>query len=451
MEKLNIEKVASFCDGEIILRGNDDNLDILEVSIDSRSVSSLSLFVPIIGDVHDGHKFMESAYENGCFNFLIDKNHEFYKDDINLIRVDDTRESFGKIAKGYRDGFDLSLIGITGSVGKTSCKDIIYSILNVRGNSIKTIGNLNNDIGMPKTLFTINKDTKYAVVEMGMDKKGEISYLSKLASPDIGVITNIGMSHIEHFDNQEGIFDAKMEILDGLKDDGILIVNGDDKFLKGLKNKDLDCKLITCGFDSCNDIYCSSYEISSSGISFVCNYLDKDYSFFIPSIAKHNILNALFGIVIGFIYGYSYEEIKEGLLQFELSSNRLDIINTSKYRIINDTYNASYDSVISAVNVLNTFSGRKVAIIGDILELGKFSEEVHRNIGKNINLDVVIAIGNDAKYIYEESKKRVCSYYYSSKEEFYKEMNNIIMDGDNILVKASNGMKFGDIVDKLKD
>ena len=158
----------------------------------------------------------------------------------------------------------------------------------------------------------------------------------------------------------------------------------------------------------------------------------------------------MFGIVIGFIYGYSYDEIKEGLLQFELSSNRLDIINTSKYRIINDTYNASYDSVISAVDVLNTFSGRKVAIIGDILELGKFSEEVHRNIGKNINLDVVIAIGNDAKYIYEESKKRICSYYYSSKEEFYKEMNNIIMDGDNILVKASNGMKFGDIVDKLK-
>ena len=450
MRSLNIFDVARFCDGEVVLNGN-LNCDISEVSIDSRNVSSSVLFVPIIGDVYDGHTFMDSAYDGGCRNFIVDKDHDFYRDDINLIRVDDTRISFGMIAKGYRDGFDLNLIGITGSVGKTSCKDFVYSILNTRGNAIKTIGNLNNDIGLPKTLFTIGEDTCYAVVEMGMDKKGEISYLSKLSSPDIGVITNIGMSHIEHFDDQEGIFDAKMEILDGLSDDGILIVNGDDKFLKNLKDRDFSFRLVTCGFDEGNDIYCSSYKIVSSGIDFVCNYLGDEYSFFIPSLAKHNILNALFGIVIGFIYGYSYDEIRKGLLDFELSSNRLDVFVTSRYRIIDDTYNASYDSVMSAVDILNSFSGRKVLIIGDIFELGKYSSKVHRDIGRNVNCDVVVAIGNDARYIYEESKDRILSYYFSSKEEFYDEMDNIIMNGDNVLVKASNGMKFKDIVDRLKD
>ena len=448
MEKLNINEIKNFTNGELLL--NNNNFDIEDIVIDSKIASSKSLFVPIIGKVHDGHKFMEGAYQNGCRNFVCDSNHEFNKKDINLVEVSDTTIAFGKIAKGYKEKFSIPLIGITGSVGKTSTKDIINSVLSSKYNVVKTQGNLNNEIGIPKTLLNLNSETEVGIIEMGMDKKGEIDYLTHLVNPDIAVITNIGMSHIANFEKQEGIFEAKMEIVNGFKDEGTLIVNGDDKFLKTLKQKKHDYDLITYGFNDDNDIYCNKYEFIDDKIKFSCIYQNKEYEFILDSVAKHNIEGALASIIIGFKMNLEAKDIEKGLSNIDFSSNRLNIIR-GKYNIIDDCYNACYDSVVSALAVLNNFNTRKVAILGDIFELGKYSDEVHKKIGNVVDCDVLIAIGDNAKYIKEEADKRnINAYYFKTKEEFLKEADSILIEGDTVLIKASNGMKFSEIVEALK-
>lgn len=449
MEKINVLDINEYCSGKLLINGNDTLVD--NISIDSREVSSSSLFVPIKGERFDGHDFMEEVYNKGCRNFLCDNNHSFFKEDINLIKVENTTLAFGLISKGYKNNFSIPVISVTGSVGKTSTKDIIYSVLKEKYNTLKTEGNLNNEIGVPKTLFRIDSLTEMAIVEMGMDKKGEIDYLTNLVNPNIAVITNIGMSHIMNFDNQDGIFNAKMEIVNGFTDKGLLIVNGDDKYLKTVKSCD-KYDVISYGFDKENDIYCKDYVLGNEVSNFTCVYEDKEYSFKIKSFAKHNVGNALIAIVLGFRFGLSVLEIEKGLMSLEFSQNRLEIINTDEYTIINDTYNASYDSVMSALGILNNFKGRKVAILGDIFELGSYSEEIHRKIGKNIECDLLIAIGDNAKYIYEEAlNKGISTKFFKDKEDFYKEYKNIIEEIDVILIKASRGMYFDEITDKLKN
>ncbi len=449
MEKLSIEEIEKYSKGKLLI--NKNNNIVLKISIDSREVDKDTLFIPIIGERFDGHNFMESAYESGCRNFLCDKKHKFSKNDINLIEVEDTSIALGDIAKGYKEKFNIPLIAITGSVGKTSTKDIIYSVLKEKYNTLKTEGNLNTNIGLPKTLLNLSNKNEMAVLEIGMDKKGEISYLTNIINPDVAIITNIGMSHIMNFKNQEGIFNAKMEIVEGLKKDGLLIVNGDDKFLKTVKGND-DYKVLTFGFNKENDIYCKEYSLKNNKISFKAIYKEKEYDFIIDSIAKHNIGNALAAILLGFNYDMSAQEIQKGLLNLEFSSNRLDIFDTSNYKIINDTYNSSYDSVKSALEVLNSFNGRKVSILGDILEIGDFSKEIHEKIGKELKCDVLITIGEYSKYITDEAQKRgIESYHYFTKDEFYKNMDNVLLKGDIILVKASRALHLDEVVEVLKN
>lgn len=445
MKKISIADIVQYTNGKLLLSGKESFIE--RVSIDSRESKKEDLFIPIIGESLDGHKFMENAYENGARTFLIDENHEFDGDDINLISVKDTTLALGDLAKGYRDNFDIPFIAITGSVGKTSTKDIIYSVLSSKYKTLKTMENYNNNIGLPRTLLSL-EDEEIAVIEMGMDKKGELDYLSKLVTPDVAVITNIGMSHIEHFENQDGIFHAKMEITNGLKDGGTLIINGDDKYLKTLKNKKHDYKLITCGFEEDNDIYCKSYELKDNQIEFIAIYDGEEHKFTINSIAKHNVLNALFSIAIANIYNIDDKKIQKGLSNFKLSANRLDVIKTDKYTIINDTYNASFDSMKSALEVLNNYSTRKVAVLGDILELGSYSEEIHRNVGKLIACDLLITIGDASKYINEETN--VKNYHFDTKDDFYKKEKELLKDGDTILVKASHGIGLLEVVEYLQ-
>lgn len=451
MEKLNMSKICEFTKGSFYLKNKESSFE--NIVIDSRQATSKSLFIPIIGETHDGHNFMESAYNLGCRNFICDKNHEFKKDDINLVIVNDTTKAFGLIAKEYKKSLDIFSVAVTGSVGKTSTKDIISSVISKKYKTLKTIGNLNNEIGVPKTLLNLDSTYEVAVIEMGMDKKGEIDYLTKIVNPNIAVITNIGMSHIMNFPNgQEGIFEAKTEIVNGLKENGLLIVNGDDQYLKTLKNNKHSYRLLTYGFKENNDIICKNYEIKESLINFTCIYNNQEYNFSISSIAKHNIGNAMIAILIGFELGLSEIEIKQGLANIEFTQNRLDIIKTDNYTIIDDSYNSSYDSVMSALEVLNSFKERKVAIIGDIFELGRYSESIHKKIGQNLECDVLVTIGKNAKYIFEEALNRdIKSYYYEEKDNFYKECKTILLKDDVILIKASNGMKFKEIVNFLKE
>lgn len=449
MESIKTKEIENYTKGKIIINNNEGL--ITKVSIDSRDVDKDTLFIPIIGSKFDGHTFMESAYNLGCRNFICDENHKFQKDDINLVEVKDTTLALGQLAKGYKEKFNITLIGITGSVGKTSTKDIITSVLKEKYNVLKTEGNLNNEIGLPKTLLNLDSTKEIGIIEMGMDKKGEIDYLTNLTNPDIAVITNIGMSHIMNFENREGIFNAKMEIVNGFKDKGLLIVNGDDKFLSTLKGQKHNYELLTYGFKEDNDIYCKTYKIEETSSNFTCIYKNKEYNFEIKSIAKHNIGNALIAILLGFKFNLTKEEIQKGLLNLELSQNRLDIFETKNYRIINDTYNSSYDSVMSALEVLSNFKTRKVAILGDILELGNYSEKIHRQIGQNIKCNLLITIGKEAQFISEEAqKKSIETRRFLTKEEFYEKKSTILKKGDTILVKASRGMELDKVVEYLK-
>ena len=453
MLKISIDDILKSTKGKSLLNYKEE--DISYISTSSKDIKENTLFIPIIGEVYDGHKFMEDAYNNGCRNFLIDENHKFDKKDINLIQVKNTIVALGNIANFYLKKFNIDIIGVTGSVGKTSTRDIIYSVLNEKYKTLKNEGNFNNEIGIPKTLFNLDETYELAVIEMGIDKKGDINYFRTIADPKISVISNIGLSHIANFKNQEGIFNAKMEIADGFSKENTLIINGDDKFLKTLKTKNLSYNLLSYGFEKDNTIYCTSYEIQNGKINFTCKYNNKELNFSIPSIAKHNIYNSMSAILIGKLYNMTYEEIKKGLEEVKFTEGRLTIINKKNLTIINDCYNASLDSMISALNVLKTFKNRKIAVLGDILETGKYEEEIHKNIGKNIigNTDILILVGNSIKYTYEEVIKEGFNkdniYLFTTYEEVIKNIDKILKKDDVVLVKASHGIHLENVIDYL--
>lgn len=453
MLKLSLDEIVKATKGRLLLN---NNLNYIEyISTSSKDIKENTLFIPIKGEKYDGHDFLTDAYNNGCRIFLIDKNHDFYKEDISLIEVNDTLLSLGSIGRFYLDKFDIDVIGVTGSVGKTSTRDIIYSVLNEKYKTLKNELNYNNEIGIPKTLFNLDYSYEKAVIEMGLDRKGDISYFKTIAPLKVAVISNIGLSHIANFENQEGIFHAKMEIANDFNNENTLVVNGDDKFLKTLKNKKLSYNLLTYGFDNDNTIYCVDYEIINGKIKFTVNFNNKLYDYIIPSIAKHNIYNAMSAILIGNLYNLTYEEIKKGLENVLFTEGRLTIINKKDITIINDCYNASLDSTVSALNVLKTFKTRKVAVIGDVLETGSYEEEIHKNIGKNIinNTDILILVGNSIKYTYDEVIKNDFNkdniYIFKTYEDVIKNIDNIIKKGDTILLKASHGIKLSNVVEYL--
>lgn len=452
MLKLSLDEIVKATKGKLLLN---NNKEVEYISTSSKDIKENTLFIPIKGEKYDGHAFLEDAYNNGCRIFLIDKNHEFYKKDISLIEVNDTLLALGSLARFYLDKFNVDLIGVTGSVGKTSTRDIIYSVLNEKYKTLKNELNYNNEIGIPKTLFNLDYSYEKAVIEMGIDKKGDISYFKTIAPLKHAVISNIGLSHIANFKNQEGIFHAKMEIAKDFNKENTLIVNGDDNFLKTLKDKKLPYNLLTYGFDKDNTIYCVSYKIVNGKINFKVNFKNKIYDYTIPSIAKHNIYNAMSAILIGNLYNLTYEEIKKGLESVSFTEGRLTIINKKDITIINDCYNASLDSIKSALNVLSTFKTRKVAILGDVLETGSYEEEIHKNIGKSIigNTDILILVGDSIKYTYDEVIKNNFNkgniYVFNTYEDVIKNIDNIIKKGDTILLKASHGIKLSNVVEYL--
>ena len=453
MEKIRIKEIRDFLNGEFINSTKNYNID--NISTNSKDVTSSSLFIPIIGETHDGHNFMEDAYNNGCRNFLIDKNHTFNKTDVNLIKVDDTTIALGNLACAYKEMFKVVCVGVTGSVGKTSTRDIIYSVISKQYKTLKNEGNLNNNIGIPKTLFNLDKSYKAAVIEMGMNHKGEIKYLTDMVNPYIAVISNIGLSHIENFENQEGIFKAKMEITSNFNKNNILIVNGDDPYLKKVKPKNPEYRVYTYGFSKSNDIYCTNYVIGKDYIDFTCIINYNEEYFRIPTIAKHNIYNAMAAILVAINLNIGLPKIKEGLREFTLTKGRQTIIEKKYLTIIDDSYNASLDSVKSAVDVLNNFKTRRVAILGDILETGSYNEEIHKNIGAYLpkKIDFLIAVGPSSKYIIDEAIKQGFNkdniVHFDTYENLLTNITKLLQKNDTVLVKASHGIKLYEVVEYL--
>ena len=455
MENLTVKELVIATQGKLVL-GNEDNI-VNDVVIDSRKANKNNVFVAIIGENLDGHNFMQSAYDNGCRTFIKNKESkvEINHSDINLIEVNDTEIALGNVANYYKSKFDIPFIGITGSVGKTTTRDMVYAAVSSKFNSLKNEGNLNNQLGVPITLFELNKMHECAVIEMGMSGFNEIEHLANIVKPKIGVISNIGLSHIERLGSQEGILKAKMEITTNFDSSNTLIVNGDDKFLSTLKGKDHVYTLKTFGFNKDNDIYCEDFNMGEDNITFTCVINGNKEEIYVPAVGEHNIYNAMAAILCGMTLEIPLENIKEGLKNYKATKMRLDIVKTDNLTIINDTYNASPDSMNAGLKILGRYKERKVAILGDMFEMGEHAEYGHRLVGKSAigNTDVLITIGEDSKFIGEEAQSLGFDsnniHHFETKEDAINKLDNLIQKGDVILVKASRGMKLEKIVEYL--
>jgi len=453
MENILIDDIIKAVNGKLI-SGNYTNHIVNSISIDTRTIKSGDLFIPIKGDKFDGHNFIETAFKKGALCSLSEK--EIQTNNI-VIKVNDTRKALADLAMYYLSLFNIPVVAVTGSVGKTTTKDIIASVLSQKYNVVKTEGNFNNEIGLPLTIFNINKNTEAAVLEMGMNNFNEIHNLSRIAKPNIAVITNIGVSHIENLGSRDGILKAKCEIFDFMGDEDIKILNGDDDKLITLKNNLKNVSFFGIENDKF-EFYAK--DIDKDGIKgikckIVCKGKEFDVNIPLPGI--HMVSNALAGAAVGSYLNLNTNQIKKGIENFKPTKMRMDIIKTEKYIIINDVYNANPVSIMSSIDVLSSAENRKVCILGDMLELGNFAHKLHKQVGEYAakkNIDVIICIGELSKNMFDgansNKKENQQIFYFKKQEEFINVMNEILKDNDIILVKASRGMNFEITTEKLQ-
>ena len=446
MKKISIREAAAACGGEI--RNLRDDAEIRGGCIDSRKVLQGDMFVAIKGEKTDGHKYIAQAEDMGCSCVLMDNEAYAYDAKGPVILVEDSITALQEIAKAYRETLDIKIVGVTGSVGKTSTSDMIKAVCDSRYRCVKTPGNYNNHIGLPLTIMSFDRDTQVGILEMGMNNAGEIHRLAEIARPDIGVITNIGISHIENLGSRGDIFKAKMEMTDFFSDDNILIVDGEDDYLKYIGGKPY--KVVKVGG---NHIYRfeNAADMGEEGISFDYIYSGKSCKVDMEVVGLHNAKNASIALTVGLALGIDPEEARFNLKSARLTGSRLNVRTAGDMKIIDDTYNASPASMFAAIDVLMQINGeRKVAILGDMFELGKSSKDAHRGVGeyaKEKGVDLVICIGKYAWDIYKGVGRS--GIYFKTAEDLYEAFDQLIRPDDVILVKGSNGMHMDRIVKRL--
>lgn len=451
MKMFSTTEIASAVGG--VLVGGD--VEVTSVSTDTRTIEKNALFIAVKGERFDGNDYIETASQSGAAAAISDRAEGSVQADVPIIYVEDSRTAQLKLARYYRDKFSVKLCGVTGSVGKTSTKDMIYAVLSAGFNTLKTEGNFNNDIGLPRTLFRLNESYGAAVIEMGMSDRGEISALSQASKPDCAVITNIGWCHIENLKTRENILAAKLEILDGAAPDAPLIVCGDDEFLGKLTAEQTGSRnVIKYGFGEGNDVRAENIRHVESGEGFTLCYGGAEYSAKVPVVGEHHILNALAAFAVGISFGMKPEEIIPAFMLYEASGMRQKIEKRGSLTVILDCYNASPTSMKSALNVLSTFStisGRKLAVLGDMLELGEKSRELHAELAELSDLaDEFYLYGSEMAALRDElQKKGVPVTQSENKEELTKILLENIKSGDVILFKGSRGMKLEEIAEKI--
>ncbi len=441
-----------------ILTGPEDQ-SFSRVTIDSRQVQKNDLFVAIIGEKKDGHDYIDQARERGAAGFLVSRDISPGADCF-AVKVEDTLEGLQTLAAHWRDLYDPLIIGITGSNGKTTTKDLVASVLSRSRPTLKTPGNLNNQYGLPLALLQLGSEDEVAVLEMGMNSPGEIALLSSIARPDIGILTNIGPAHLEFLQDLEGVARAKNELVEALPEDGVLIFNGDDPYVVGLAENYPGTR-ISFGFEDRNQI--RGEEIKKLGYNHIAlgvTIADKFQLFRVPLVGKHNAYNALAAIAVGWHLGISKTSIGEGLLQVELSGNRMEIQMMDKgYLLINDSYNANPTSMRYALDIVQEIGGdRKIALLGDMLELGAGSERLHRELGQYIadmNLDLLLTRGPGGHLIGRGARdrgmpsRRIIDL--ENNQEAVKFLKKSLRSKDTVLIKGSRGLKMEEIVQGLKD
>ncbi len=464
MKNMTLQNIARACNGELV--GMQEVLTEKEAScvvIDSRKIEPGGIFIATKGERVDGHDFIEQVAQKGALGVICEKQPK--ECGIPYILVEDSFAALKAIAEYYRMQLTVPVVGITGSVGKTSTKEMIAGVLSQAFCVLKTEGNFNNEVGLPLTLLRIRSEHEVAVVEMGISDFGEMHRLSKMARPDICVMTNIGQCHLENLGTREGILKAKSEIFDFMNPQGHIFVNGDDDMLLTIEQKG-DCMPVHFGMQPSNEVFAS--DVMNKGLLGSRATIHMGLEVFeteIPLPGAHMVYNALAAAAVAGCLGLQKEQIKQGIAGVKAVGGRSHVMSLPSYTVIDDCYNANPVSMKAAIDLLTTAIGRKVAVLGDMFELGEKECALHKEIGfyaAEKGIDIIVCTGALSKYMYEGAvqspsenlkaatinEKEV--YYFAAREEMLQGLPDILKPGDNILVKASHGMHFEEVVAYLE-
>ncbi|GLC32390.1 UDP-N-acetylmuramoyl-tripeptide--D-alanyl-D-alanine ligase [Clostridium omnivorum] len=455
MEHITFDEIINAIDGEEYIKSN--YMEYKSVSTDTRKIPKDSIFIALKGENFNANNFVKEASEKGASLCIVDEikfDSSHLNPNTSIIKVENTKKALLKLAAYYRKKLNLKVIGITGSTGKTSTKDLVAAALSGKYKVFKTKGNFNNEIGLPLMIFQLDDSYDIAVLEMGMSNLNEIHNLAEVAEPDIALITNIGVSHLENLKTRENILKAKMEITDFFNEKSILIINTDNDLLATVENRLYS--VLRTGIENGKDFKAVDINLDEKHINFRVvesnSYTSPIINIAIPG--KHNILNTLLAIGCSRSLGMSYEEILDGLENLEVTSMRLDIVRGNKFTIIDDSYNASPDSMRAAIEVLATIEGkRKIAVLGTMRELGNTSYDLHKEIGeyaKIKGIDYIYTVGEYSEAYLAGFSNSNNSKNFNNIEEVIEHIKDIVSIEDVILVKASRSMKFENIVNNLK-
>lgn len=463
MKNMTLENIEKACGGRYIGTEAEKKTEVLGVVIDSRQVESGYLFVAIPGEKVDGHKFIPDVFAKGAAAVLSEQQLEDPAGPY--ILVESTTKALRDLAEYYRKSLDIKVVGITGSVGKTSTKEMIASVLSEKYRVLKTEGNYNNEIGLPLTIFKIRAEHEVAVLEMGISEFGEMHRLATMANPDICVITNIGLCHLENLKTRDGILKAKTESFAHLKKDGIAILNGDDDKLSTIRQVG-DKEPVFYGMeekmeyreDAKKSVYATGVEnLGLYGMQARIHTPEGERDVRIPIPGEHNVYNALAATAVGLSLGLSLDQISSGILKAKTIGGRTNLLNTGSMTVIDDCYNANPVSMKASLDVLATAEGRKIAVLGDMGELGENEKKLHYEVGEYLarkEIDVLFCAGELSEEIAKAAQKesKTCEvYYFKTRDALLEQLLPFLKKGDTVLVKASHFMEYPEIVKALTD
>lgn len=463
MKNMTLENIEKACGGRYIGTEAGKKTEVLGVVIDSRQVESGYLFVAIPGEKVDGHKFIPDVFAKGAAAVLSEQQLEDPAGPY--ILVESTTKALRDLAEYYRKSLDIKVVGITGSVGKTSTKEMIASVLSEKYKVLKTEGNYNNEIGLPLTIFKIRAEHEVAVLEMGISEFGEMHRLATMANPDICVITNIGLCHLENLKTRDGILKAKTESFAHLKKDGIAILNGDDDKLSTIRQVG-DKEPVFYGMeekmeyreDAKKSVYATGVEnLGLYGMQARIHTPEGERDVRIPIPGEHNVYNALAATAVGLSLGLSLDQISSGILKAKTIGGRTNLLNTGSMTVIDDCYNANPVSMKASLDVLATAEGRKIAVLGDMGELGENEKKLHYEVGEYLakkEIDVLFCAGELSEEIAKAAQKesKTCEvYYFKTRDALLEQLLPFLKKGDTVLVKASHFMEYPKIVKALTD
>ena len=454
MKELTLKQIADWCGGKVSARF--EHLRVSRMQSDSRKVRSGDLFVALKGAKADGHDFAETAINHGAVAALVSRP---ISEKLPSIEVEDTLRAYGEIAAGYRKLTGVKVVGITGSVGKTTTKEMTASVLEAAYHTAKTEGNHNNNLGLPMTIMDMPENTEVAVLEMGMNHSGEMEYLSSIARPDLAIITNIGTMHIEHLGTREGILQAKLEIMRGMLDDGVGVFNGDEPLLWNIRAIGKHKKYYYGIENHACDVTATDIVELDDGVRFVVHGFGQQFELFVPMLGRHAVYNALAATTVGLLLGVKPEQIQARFSSFHNTGMRQKIYVKNGVTIIEDCYNAGPESTEAALDVLAGIKtdGRRIAVLGDMLELGNRSAAEHYRIGR-------LAVGKaDLLLTYGEHSVRTLTGaitggmnpkttdHFDTHEDMAHMLKMRVSEGDVVLFKGSRGMRMEKVLQLFLD